>query len=298
MSWVAIGTTGASLIGGALMGGGGSQTTSSPALTEEQKQILSMLGNYGKTGYLGDQNMEYQGTLGNYSKSGMEGAAQNKLLGYVTGAQPQIGSSFGVGQSALNKLIAGDYYDPLNDGGAYKGYKESVMRELGESKARAKRDAAVGGNLYSTNTVNKIGDLEAQAVNNMTNKTADLYQNYVNQRVNAIPQAMSYGLQEGQFNQNNQRLGIDAAGAAMSAGALDRALADQKAKDAYNNFLQNRQSRLGALGTALGTKATDNVISTPSTSPWSSLFNTGLSMGTNIMGQNYGKTGNLFKSGF
>lgn len=296
MSWIAVGLSGASLVGGLLTNNGGSGSQSAPSLTPEQQRILGLIGKYGETGMLNGQNMEYGGPLGNYDKSAMESAGQNRLMGLMGSAMPQLGGTYATGENALNQLIGGNYYDPMNDGGAFKGFKQSLMRELGESKARTKRDAAVGGNLYSTNTVNKIGDLEAQAMNSLTNKTGELYDTYIGRRINAIPQAINAGLQRGQFEQGNEGLNMNRIGAAMQYGGLDRTLADSRAKDAYNNFLRNRESRIGALGTALGTKATDTVVPTYQQSPWQNMFNTGLNLGTNMMGMNYYKTGSPFGS--
>jgi hypothetical protein len=269
---------GASLLGNALTGKGEQKQIVEPSLTPEQKQALNMLLHYGQ---YGGQGMEYDGALGNYAMSPVESGATSRLLRYVNQDAPGLGASYDTAENELKRLISGDAYDPMNAGGVYSGYRDSVMRELQESKDRLRRDAAMGGNLYNTGTMRGMADLEGRAMEGLTNKTGELFQNYANQRISAIPQLANMALRRGEFDDT---MTTNRLGAGFQYGGLNRAIEDQKAKDIYSNFIGNRQTRLGALSAALGTKATDTVVPYQTQSPFQKLWDTGINLSANALG--------------
>jgi hypothetical protein len=306
VAWLPL-LTGASLLGQVLSGkDGGSQTSTNTVtnqMSDEQKKALQMVMNAVSSGSLGGARLGegYGGNLGSYGMSGLEGAGQNKLMALLQNPA-SMSSLYNSGKDEITKILSGDTYNPYSDTGVYGGYKKNVMKDLQENSDVLKRNAAFGGDLYSKNTINRLGDLNESAQDQLSGKLAELYDTFAQRRIGAANTALSAGAGETQLLNNieNNKIGMS-----QQYGALERQLADAKAKDAYNAWQTARNEKIGTTAGMLNSLAGNNAgsstttsLTMPTVSPWQRLFDTGTNIGLNLMGNNYYNTGNLWNTGY
>ena len=234
--WVApavmagVGTIG-SMFGGNKGGGGGAAVLETPEQAEARRYLLE----------LAKGNLSYGGKLGSYAMTRTEGEGQNQLMRLLGSTRPE---AFGIGEKALKDLYGGTF-DPYNDGGSFKGFRTSVLREGDEAVNRLKRSATMAGNLYSTDTIKRLGDVEGDTVRALTGELGRLYDNFTERKINAIPTAFAAG-------QAQETLDLGRVDAAMRYGNLPRLLEDQEYKDAYNEFVRAQSAKIGAVGSVAG----------------------------------------------
>lgn len=168
-----------------------------PLETEEQRQARVKLMDFANTGKIGDFTIgEDLGLgLGDYDMTGTEK----------------------MGQTAIQGLLNLDpsFTDPL---------KAQMRRQIEESNTELKRNAGFAGNLYSTNTIRRLGDVEARGNESMMAQLANL-------RLKGIGLSQEYG-------------------------GLTRQLNDAKIKARDNEILRRRaelQMPLETLATVSGT---------------------------------------------
>jgi hypothetical protein len=196
----------------------------------------------GKLLEMGTGDLSYKGTMGSFDMTPVERVGQNKLLEVVSGLRPE---AFGLGSDALKGLMGGDAFDPYNDKGSYAGFKDSVLREGQEASDRFKRSANMAGNLYSTNTIKRLGDVEGDTQRALTGKLGELYDAYTQRRLDGIPLAFQAG-------QAIEALDMGRVGAAMNYGGLPRALEDESFKRNYAEFIRAQDASRSALGAVAG----------------------------------------------
>lgn len=246
-----------------------------PMLTKEQKQAMTALRDFMNTGRIGpyQAGAAYGGDLGAYQPTETEQIGQNKLRGLLEGGLPQVFES-GVGE--INDLLSTTKYDPFDEKGVYSGFKTNVLRELGESQDRLSQRQATQGNLYSTDTAEQRGLLEERGQQALTNKLAQLYDQFAGRRLQAAGTAADLGMAE-------QGLMGDQINMASSIGALGRLLEDQQAKEAYADWQRRHQERaqtLNAAQTVFKKQVPYGVKSYSYTepSPWGNLLDSGLEL--------------------
>jgi hypothetical protein len=243
---------GASLLGGLLGSNSGSTTINQvPMLTEEQKKAIQGLSNYYSSGgklpgvdYNAGQT--YGDSLGSYGMTGVEGMGQNQLMNLMNAGLPKI---YGMGTDKLSELLNTDKFDPFSEKGVYSGFKKNALKELGESKDRLKRDSAVTGSLYSTNTGNQTRKLEENTTGSLNSKLAELYDTFVQRQIGAIPTALAAG-------QTEQNMNLAQIGASQQFGALQRILEDQKLKDKYAEYVRTQGEKQSQIQSILGSMST------------------------------------------
>ena len=250
MSWVSKNKKGitAGLTGGAsllpdLLGGGGSNTVSQvPLLTQEQIDAQKMLMNFAKTGKYGNYTAGegYTGSLGDFNTTGTENLATGKLNDLLSSTLPEIYSQ---GQNTLSDFLTTDKYNPMANGGVYDAYKGTVQRQITDAENATKRSAAFGRNLYSGDTIRKLGDVQAKGQEALSSKLADMYQTYVGQKLQATPLALQAG-------QGAESMAQNRIAAGYQYGGLQRTLANQESSAKYNEWLRQRQDALTPLSSA------------------------------------------------
>ena len=273
------------------------QTADSYTVSQDPKQQAAMaaLLKFAQTGQLEggnfDYGADYGGSLGNYDMSALEQGGQSKIMEMLKGGLP---SSFTQGKDEMTKLFAGDTYDPMAKGGIYEGFKKQALREGQEGADTLKRNLAVRGNLYSTNTGKEMGLLGERTQDSLQSKLASLADTYAQRKLNMVPTALNAG-------QTEQTMGLQMAGAAGTAGALQRQLDDQRAKDAYAEWMRSRGEKLNQISSQLNayggmTNAPPASVTIPATyatqaNPWSALLNSLTQMDwTKMLGGNSKET--------
>ena len=222
--------------------------------------------------------------------------------------------SDGMGNEELTKLLRGDKFDPYNEKGTYTGFKKKTERELGEAQDRLKQNMAYSGDLYSSQMGKESGLLQERGQDILSSKLAELYQDYTNKQIGAIPWAMQADQFKDEMGMKEKALNEDIAmgriGASQTYGATQRLLDDLKAKDMYTEWKRSHEDKkepLKALGLVSGT-STDwgaKSMTAPgytAPSPWSEVLNNALMLGAQYLTANPisfggGKTGTLSTGG-
>lgn len=252
----------------------GTTITQEPMLTPEQMQALQALSGFSQTGKLGNYQAgeAYTGSLGDYTMTATEKAGQNKLSELVNGGTNQL---FGAGSDEIMKLLTTDKFDPYAKGGVYAGFEQNLARTQNDASTQLKRNLAVTGDLYSTANAKEHGLLAERTQLQSSNKLAELYQHFSDQKVSAAGTAIDAGVKQEAIDQGRISL-------SQSAGALERLLSDAQAKAKYADYLRGRtevSQQVDAAKTVLNKDVPYGVKSftTPdSPSPFSNLLNAGL----------------------
>jgi len=224
-----VGGAGGSLIGG-LFGGKGNplaphQTTQDqvPLETPEQKAARQMLLKLAQSGAFGDfkvgQNLNLG--LGDFGMTGTENQGMSSLQNLLSSGIPD---QFKLGDQALQDILA---TSPQQIESQFSPYKAQVERQITDSNNALKRGSAFAGNLYSTNTVQRLGDIQARGNETLASQLANLTNEAMNRRLQAVPLAYQSGQAQEGINQNR-------IASAFQYGQLPRTLNDAaiKARDA------------------------------------------------------------------
>ncbi len=262
LAWVGPAIMAAATIGSALMNKGGS-AEQVPLETPEQTAARRMLLRFAETGQHGDfkAGAEVPMGYGDYRMTDMEGQGQSALSELLKNGIPD---QYRIGDEALSQFLKSD---PTDVSAQFDPFRAQVQRQMGESDRALKRGAGFAGNLYSTNTIKGLGDVQARGKETMTSELARLTDSALNRRLQAIP--LAYQSAESQQNNTLGRIG-----ASQQYGALTRQLNDQQIKARDAELLRRRQELqlpIQALGTVVGSSPNYGVPSVQ-TSPYQDLL--------------------------
>ena len=251
-------TGGAGIVGSLL---GKKKTEQVPLETPEQKAARQSLLNFGLTGKHGgfEAGAEVPLQYGNFDATGIE----NQGLGKLQQLMNAVPEQYRMGDDALKSYLG----SPLDIQAQFDPFKEQVNRQIGESERGLKRSAGFAGNLYSTNTIRGLGDIQARGNETLTSELARLTDSAMQRRLQAIP--LAYQSAEAQ-----QSAGLQQVGASQQYGGLVRQLNNQQAQLRDQELLRRRQELqlpIEALGKAAGQGA-EHGIPSIQTSPYQDLL--------------------------
>lgn len=294
MTWALIGaatiTTGGA-IGSKLLSGSGDSSDANFYSDHNKARIamgteaLQALAEYYKTGKLGSYQAgeAYTGDLGAYDLTDLQNISLDKLESLLTGGLPD---TYLTGKNILSDFVNTDYNAATSD--LYKNYRTSVMREREDAANALKRDMAFTGDLYSTETAKQTGLLNERTMDQLNTKLAELTDTNVSRRLNAANLLSQLGFQEGDYEARNIGMG-------MSLGDIERALADQKAKDAYAEYKRQRTEWYDTVNAAKIVAGSNGLTTTGTSQDTSSAFSSLLNTGLQLAGTSVGKSlTNLF----
>lgn len=253
-------------IGGSLGGSfdGDGETSQVPLETPEQRHARAALVNFMNTGRFGDfkageeQNLGY----GDFGITGIEQTGQSKLQELLRGGIP---SQYAMGDEALQSFLKPD---PNQIATQFAPYNDLMDRSLMESNRSLKRGAGFAGNLYSTDTIRGLGDIQARGNETKSAELARLTNQQLDRKLQAVPLAY-------QSAQAQQGAKLEQIAASQSYGALTRQLnnAGIQARDA--EILRRRselQLPIQAAMSVAGTGAQFGVPSVANASPYADLL--------------------------
>ncbi len=222
---------GAGAIGSAVIGNMGKKKQSQvPLETPEQAAARRKLMGFADTGKFGDFTAGAEVPLGygDYGMTGIEGQGQSALQDLLNQGLP---SQYAAGDNALMDFLK---TDPADVSAQYDPFKTQVERQIADSNRALKRNAGFAGNLYSTDTIRGLGDIQARGNETLTAQLASLTDSALNRRLQAIPLAYQSGAgqQEAKLNQIN---------ASQQYGSLTRQLNDASIKARDAELLRRRQ---------------------------------------------------------
>lgn len=222
---------GAAIAGGLAAGAAGSllnkltgnKQEQVPLETPEQRAARIKLMDFANTGKFGDFTAGAEVPLGygDYGITGIEQQGQDALQNMLNSG---ISKQYSVGDAALADYLK---TDPTDVSAQFDPFNAQVNRQIADSERALKRSAGALGNLYSTDTVRSLGDIQARGNETKAAQLASLTDNALNRRLQAIPLAY----QSAEAQQAAQLRQIDAS---QNYGALTRQLNDAsiKARDA------------------------------------------------------------------
>lgn len=213
---------GAGAIGSSLIGSKKKQEQV-PLETPEQRAARIKLMDFANTGKFGDFTAGAEVPLGygDYGITGIEQQGQDALQNMLDSG---ISKQYSVGDAALADYLK---TDPTDVSAQFDPFNAQVNRQIADSERALKRSAGALGNLYSTDTIRGLGDIQARGNETKASQLASLTDNAINRRLQAIPLAY----QSAEAQQAAQLRQIDAS---QNYGALTRQLNDAsiKARDA------------------------------------------------------------------
>ncbi len=222
-----LGTVAAGAVGSLF---GKKKTEQVPLETAEQRAARQKLMGFANTGKFNDFTAGAEVPLGygDYGMTGIEGQGQSALQDLLNQGLP---SQYAAGDTALADYLK---TDPTDIATQYDPFKTQTQRQIRESERALKRGAGFAGNLYSTDTIRGLGDIQARGNETLTSEMARLTDSALNRRLQAIPLAYQSGeaQQAAQLNQIQ---------AAHQYGSLTRQLNDASIKARDAELLRRRQ---------------------------------------------------------
>jgi hypothetical protein len=219
------------------------------------KDARNLLLNFAQTGTNGNftAGAEVPLNYGDYNATSLEMQGQSKLQDMLNAGIP---GQFAVGDTALQGFLN---TDPAALDQQFQPFKTQVNRQIADSNQALKRNAAFAGNLYSTDTVKKLGDVQARGNETLTAELARLTNEALNRKMQAIPLAYQSGEAQNQIQQGQ-------IAASQQYGGLTRQLNDASIKARDAELLRRRQELqlpIQAAGQVLGGPSTVPVTPSP-----------------------------------
>lgn len=206
------------------------QTEQVPLETPEQRAARRKLMGFADTGRFGNFTAGEEIPLGygDYGMTGIEGQGQSALQDLLNQGLP---SQYAAGDNALMDYLK---TDPTDVAAQYDPFKAQVQRQMKESDRALKRNAGFAGNLYSTDTIRNMGDIQARGNETLTSELARLTDSALNRRLQAI--SLAY-----QSAESQQASRLNQIGASQQYGGLTRQLNDASIKTRDAELLRRRQ---------------------------------------------------------
>jgi hypothetical protein len=200
-----------------------------PLETPEQRAARIKLLGFANTGTFGnftagqDQNLGY----GDYGATGTEQTGLSELEKLLASGTPE---GFTKGNAALTDILNPD---PNFIQSQFDPFKAQTQRQIEESNTNLTRGAGFAGNLYSTDTIRGLGDIQARGNETLTSKLAELTNQAMERRLRAVPLAFQGA--QGQEDINQGRIA-----ASQQYGGLTRQLNDARIKARDAEILRRR----------------------------------------------------------
>lgn len=217
-------------VGAALGGFGKKKKRQVPLEPPEVTAARQALYNYSKTGTYGDFTAGAEVPLGygDYNATGIENQGLSSLQQLLSSGIP---GQFKMGDDALRGILDGSQ---AGIDAQFNPFKDQVRRQINTSNNDLKRSAGFAGNLYGTDTVKRLGDVQARGNETLASQLAALTNQAADRRLQAIP--LAYQSAQGQENIAQGRIA-----ASQQFGGLTRQLNDQRIKARDAELLRRRQ---------------------------------------------------------
>lgn len=249
-----------------------------PLETPEQSAARKMLFDFAKQGKFGNfeagQNLGLG--LGDFNMTGAEKTGMSSLQSLLSSGIPD---QFKLGDAALQDILA---TSPSAIDAQFEPFKAIANREIQGQMDSVKRNAAFGGNLFSTGTYRNLNDVGARGAETLTGQLANLTNNALERRLRAIPLAYQAG---GAVEDLNRGRISDA----FQYGGIERNLNDARIKAGDAEILRRRNELtmpIQAAHTVLGSNPNYGIpeIKTPKPNPFMDLLNLAVKGGSAYLG--------------
>ena len=201
-----------------------------PLETPEQRAARQMLMRFAETGQFGAFKAGEAQNLG-YGDFNATSEEQTGLTGLRSLLASGIPDQYRLGDQAIRDLM------DTSEAGIdrqFQPYNALTERAAAESRAAVKRGAGFAGNLYSTDTIKKLGDVEARTYESKAAELARLTEGALNRKASVIPLAM-------QSARDQENIQLGRLEASQAFGSLTRRLNDASVKARDTELLRRRQ---------------------------------------------------------
>lgn len=210
-------------LGMGLLNGGGGEGGIMAFETPEQKAARSALANFISTGRFGafEAGAEVPLAYGDFTPTGLESEGLSSLQNLLRSGIPD---QYRMGDEALRDILA---TGPAAIDKQFEPFRALTERAMRDADTNLRRGAGFAGNLFSTDTIRGLGDIQARGTETMTAELARLSDAALNRKLAAIP--LAYQSAAGQ-----EDLAMGRVAASQQYGGLTRHLNDAflKARDA------------------------------------------------------------------
>lgn len=217
-------------VSAALGGFGKKKTKQVPLEPPEITAARKALYDYSQTGTFGNftAGAEVPLNYGDYNATGIEQQGQSSLQTLLSSGIP---SQFQMGDDALRGILDGSQ---AGIDAQFNPFKDQVQRQINTSNNDLKRTAGFAGNLYGTDTVKRLGDVQARGNETLAAQLASLTNQAQDRRLQAVPLAYQSGQAQEGITQGR-------IATSQQYGGLTRQLNDQSIKARDAEILRRRQ---------------------------------------------------------
>lgn len=194
---------------------------------------------------------------GDFNMTPYEQQGQSQLGDLLSSGIPD---QYRLGDQALRDLLD---TSPQGIESMFTPFKDMVTRNTRNAADAVKRNAAFSGNLYSTNTIKGLGDVEARGNETMASELARLTEGALNRKLSAVPLAYKSGADQ-------EALRMGRIEASQQFGNLARNLNNSRIADRNAEILRRRQELqlpINAANTVLGSTPNYGVPSITTSEP-------------------------------
>lgn len=219
----------------------GQTASNQPFLTDAQRRAQKIAGDFAETGqFTGGRTVgENVGVGGgDFGVTGSERTGLTRLQDLLDSGIPE---SFQLGEGALQDFLQ---TSPQAIESQFQPFLDQQARAKGESIDALKRNAAFTGNLFSTDTIQGLGDVEARFNETAASKLAALIDSERTRRLSAATASIGAG-------QARQGAELGLVGASQDFGGLTRQLNDAEIRRRDEEILRRRSEALLPINTAV-----------------------------------------------
>lgn len=263
-----------------LMGGDGGSAEQVALETPEQRAARRALLAFSETGRFGDFQAGAEVPLG-YGDYNMTGFEKEGLTGLQDLLKNSIPEQYRLSDDALRSFL-----DPGALDAQFQPFKDATDRLKRDSQAALKRSAGYSGNLYSTDMVRSLGDIEARGNETLSSELARLTDSALSRRLAAVPLAM-------QSAQAKEGAALNRVAATQDYGSLTRRLNDKQIKDRDAELLRRRNELQLPIQAAITVAGSQSQFGVPKveTSPYQELLAMAGQIGGQYLGSYAGAAG-------
>lgn len=264
-------------------GSGGGSVTQGPLRTKEQRDAQRLLLGFAETGKFGDfkAGADLGLGIGDYRMTDLEGEGLSGLQALLRSGIPD---NYRLSDAALRDLMDTSEAGLDKQFAPFKALTERAMRD---ADTAVRRGAGFAGNLYSTDTIRKLGDVTARGQESMMAELARLSNSALDRKLSAVPLAM-------QSARDQEGLALGRVDASQTYGSLARRLNDANIKARDAEILRRREELKLPIQTATalgGMNANFGVESVPKPSPYQELLGLAAQVGGQYLGNYAGARG-------
>jgi hypothetical protein len=212
-----------------LLNGGGQTGEMIAYETPEQRSARRALLEFSQTGKFGkfDAGAEVPLGYGDYRMGALEEGGLSSLQDLLRSGIP---AQYRLGDEALRDILT---TGPAAIDRDFEPFRAQVERSMRDADTNLRRGAGFTGNLYSTDTIRGLGDIQARGQETLTAELARLTNAAQDRRLAAIP--LAYQSAAGQEN-----LAMGRVAASQQFGGLARQLNDASIKARDTELLRRR----------------------------------------------------------